>query len=71
MKVFGDGSAGIYAIRLAATLVLSLQLALYRIFSKILGMERSTALSGMPSGLWLSQELCTTMRSYTLLFFLP
>jgi hypothetical protein len=38
MKVFGDGSAGIYAIRLAATLVLSLQLALYPVFSRILGM---------------------------------
>jgi hypothetical protein len=38
MKVFADGSAGIYAIRLAATLVLSVQLALYPVFSGILGM---------------------------------
>ncbi len=38
MKVFGDGSTGIYAIKLAAALVLSLQLALYPVFSRILGM---------------------------------
>jgi hypothetical protein len=38
MKVLGDGSAGIYAIRWAATLVLSLQLALYPLFSRIFGM---------------------------------
>jgi hypothetical protein len=38
MKVFGDGSTGIYAIKLAAALVLSLQLALYPVFSRMLGM---------------------------------
>jgi hypothetical protein len=38
MKVFGDKSTGIYAIKLAAALVLSLQLALYPVFSRMLGM---------------------------------
>jgi hypothetical protein len=36
MKVFGHRSAGIYAIKLAAALVLSLQLALFPVFSRIL-----------------------------------
>jgi len=36
MKVFGDRSAGIYAIKLAAAPVLSLQLALFPVFSRIL-----------------------------------
>jgi hypothetical protein len=38
MKVFGDGSTGFFAIRLAAALVLSLQLALFPVYSRILGM---------------------------------
>ena len=38
MKEFGKGSTGIYAIRLAGVLVLSLQLALYPVFSRMLGM---------------------------------
>ncbi|MGB6546044.1 MAG: hypothetical protein WBE97_10520 [Candidatus Acidiferrales bacterium] len=38
MKVFGDGSSGIYAIKLAAVLLLSLQLALFPAYSRALGM---------------------------------
>ena len=38
MKVFGDGSTGIFAIRLATELILAFQLALYPVFSRILGM---------------------------------
>ncbi|MGB6199052.1 MAG: hypothetical protein WA871_07315 [Candidatus Acidiferrales bacterium] len=38
MKAFGDKAAGIYAIELAAALILSLQLALFPVFSGILGM---------------------------------
>jgi len=38
MKLFGDNSTGIYAIKLAARLILSLSLALYPMFSRILGM---------------------------------
>ena len=38
MKVYGKGSIGIYAIRLAGVLVLALQLALYPVFSRMLGM---------------------------------
>jgi hypothetical protein len=46
MKVFGDKSTGMYAIKLAAVLVLSLQLALYPLFSKILGMGESNGIIG-------------------------
>jgi hypothetical protein len=38
MRVFGDGNTGIFAIKLAAALILSLQLALYPLFSRTLGM---------------------------------
>jgi hypothetical protein len=38
MKVFGAGSAGAYALKWAAILTVSLQLALYPLFSRILGM---------------------------------
>jgi hypothetical protein len=38
MKLFGDGSTGIFAIRLATELILAFQLALYPVFSRILGM---------------------------------
>jgi len=39
---FGDGSAGIYAIKLTAVIVLSLQLAFFPLFSRALGMGQST-----------------------------
>jgi hypothetical protein len=54
MKVFGDGSAGIYAIRLAATLVLSLQLALYPVFSRILGMGEINGVIG--ASIWIAAK---------------
>jgi hypothetical protein len=38
MKVFGDRDAGIYSIRLAASLVLCLEVALFPVFSSALGM---------------------------------
>jgi len=38
MKVFGDGSTGIFAIRLVTELTLAFQLALYPVFSRVLGM---------------------------------
>ena len=38
MKLFGVGSTGFYAIRLAAALVLSLQVALFPVYARILGM---------------------------------
>src|SRR5690348_5417295 len=38
MHVFGDGVAGMYAIKLTATIVLSIQLALFPVFSEALGM---------------------------------
>ena len=38
MKVFGYGSAGSYALKWATVLILSLQLSLYPLFSRILGM---------------------------------
>jgi hypothetical protein len=46
MKAFGDKSTGIYAIKLAAVLVLSLQLALYPLFSRILGMGECNGIIG-------------------------
>jgi hypothetical protein len=38
MKVFGDGGAGLYAMQLAAAVILSLQLAFFPLFSEMLGM---------------------------------
>jgi hypothetical protein len=38
IRVFGDGSDGIYAIKWSAAILLSLQLALFPLFSKALGM---------------------------------
>jgi hypothetical protein len=51
MKVFGDGSAGIYAIRLAAALVLAFQLALYPVFSRMLGMGGINGIIG--ASIWI------------------
>jgi hypothetical protein len=51
MKVFGNGSAGIYAIRLAAALVLAFQLALYPVFSRILGMGGINGIIG--ASIWI------------------
>jgi hypothetical protein len=38
MKVFGNGSVGLHAMQLAAAVILSLQLALFPVFSRMLGM---------------------------------
>ena len=38
MRVFGDQATGMYAVKLAAALALSLQVALFPVFSRILGM---------------------------------
>ncbi|MBV9276296.1 MAG: hypothetical protein JO333_20550, partial [Verrucomicrobia bacterium] len=38
IRLFGDGTTGMYAIQLAAAIVLSLQLALFPVFSRALGM---------------------------------
>jgi hypothetical protein len=38
MKVFGDGSAGMFTMQLAAALILSLQIALFPVISRTLGM---------------------------------
>ena len=51
MKVFGDKSAGIYAIKLAAALILSLQLALYPAFSRMLGMGETNGIIG--ASIWI------------------
>ena len=51
MKAFGDGRASIYAIRWAATLVLSLQLAVYPLFSRILGMGAINGIVG--ASIWI------------------
>jgi hypothetical protein len=51
MKLFGDKSSGIYAIKLAAALVLSLQLALYPVFSRILGMGEINGIIG--ASIWI------------------
>ena len=51
MKVFGDKSAGIYAIKLAARLILSLQLALYPMFSRMLGMGEINGFIG--ASIWI------------------
>ena len=46
MKIFGDKSAGLYAIQLAAVLILALQLFLYPFFSRTLGMGSLTGAIG-------------------------
>ena len=51
MKVFGDGSTGIYAIRLAAALILSLELALYPVFSRMLGIGEINGIIG--ASIWI------------------
>jgi hypothetical protein len=51
MKLFGDGSNGIYAIRLAAALILSLELALYPVFSRMLGMGEMNGIIG--ASIWI------------------
>jgi hypothetical protein len=51
MKVFGDKSTGIYAITWAAALVMSLQLALYPVFSRILGMGEINGIIG--ASMWI------------------
>ena len=38
IRVFGDGSVGVYIIRFAAATVMSLQVALFPVFSRVLGM---------------------------------
>jgi hypothetical protein len=38
IRVFGDGTAGMYAIKFSATLLLAVQLALFPFFSRALGM---------------------------------
>jgi hypothetical protein len=42
MMIFGNQSAGLYGIQLAAVLILSLQLSLYPLFSRLLGMGSLT-----------------------------
>jgi hypothetical protein len=51
MKVFGDKSTGIYAIKLAAALILSLQLALYPVISRMLGMGEINGIIG--ASIWI------------------
>ena len=54
MKVFGNKSTGIYAIELAAVLILSLQLALYPVFSTILGMGEINGIVG--AAIWIAAK---------------
>jgi hypothetical protein len=46
MMIFGDKSFGLYAIQLVALLVLALQLSLYPLFSRALGMGSLTGVIG-------------------------
>ncbi len=46
IRVFGDGATGIYAIKWAAATVLSLQLALFPVFSRMLGMGELNGVVG-------------------------
>ncbi len=54
MKIFGTKSIGLYAIELSAALMLSLQLALYPIFSRILGMGEVTGIIG--AAIWIAAK---------------
>jgi hypothetical protein len=55
MKMFGDQSTGMYAMRLLTVAVLSLQLALFPVFSKSLGMGSATGFIG--AGIWIVAKL--------------
>jgi len=54
MRVFGEKSLGAYAIQWAAALVLALQLALYPVFSKILGMGQLNGFIG--AAIWIAAK---------------
>lgn len=51
MRLFGDKGTGLYAVELAGALTLSLQLALYPIFSRLLGMGASNGI--VAASLWI------------------
>lgn len=51
MKVFGEKSLGFYAIQLSAALILSLQLALFPVFSQMLGMGEINGFIG--AAIWI------------------
>lgn len=51
MRSFGDKGSGFYAVNLAAALILSLQLALYPVFSKVLGMGALNGIIG--ASIWI------------------
>lgn len=55
MKMFGDQSTGMYAMRLLTVSVLSLQLALFPVFSRKLGMGSSTGFIG--AAIWIVAKL--------------
>ena len=38
IRLFGDGSDGLYAVRLAGAIIMSAQLAFFPVFSRVLGM---------------------------------
>ena len=55
MKAFGDKSTGMYAMRLLTVSVLSLQLALFPVFSRKLGMGSATGFIG--AAVWIVAKL--------------
>jgi hypothetical protein len=55
MKMFGDQSTGMYAMRLLSVAVLSLQLALFPVFSRSLGMGSATGFIG--AAIWIVAKL--------------
>lgn len=55
MKAFGDKSTGMYAMRLLTVSVLSLQLALFPVFSRKLGMGSATGFIG--AAMWIVAKL--------------
>jgi hypothetical protein len=57
MRVFGDGITGMYAIKLTAVLMLSAQLALFPVFSRLLGMGELNGIIG--AILWITARVGT------------
>jgi hypothetical protein len=58
IRVFGDGSAGMYAIKFSAVILLAVQLALFPFFSRALGMGE---LNGMVAAcLWIAAKATIT-----------
>jgi len=64
MMIFGKQSTGLYAIQLAAVLTLSLQLSLYPLFTRALGMGSLTGVIGAAAWILAKPELIYAWEAF-------